>query len=167
MDRSLRAYLDNQLPGSERGNVPFHQSTLTAALCRPNDCPNLAKYVLTGLVKRAISLLLLLGALIGLFGQAAAYASIPSADTPPMASAGMTDECMKMMAEQRQPARKPCTGMTLDCIAAMGCVVPLTLVEPFLLRVVLLMALPAVEAAPVRPLIAHVLAPEPEPPSLI
>ena len=36
----------------------------------------------TIVVKRAISLFLLLGALIGLFGQAAAYASIPSAARP-------------------------------------------------------------------------------------
>src|SRR3546814_2619291 len=73
---------------------------------------------------------LLLGALIGLFGQAVAYASVPSAVSAPMAMSGMTDsgmseDCMKMMAQQQQPAQKPCKGMTLACIAAMGCVVPM------------------------------------------
>src|SRR3546814_20032543 len=73
---------------------------------------------------------LLLGALIGLFGQAVAYASVPSAVSAPMAMSGMTDsgmseDCMKMMAQQQQPAQKPCKGMTLACLAAMGCVVPM------------------------------------------
>src|SRR3546814_13459239 len=73
---------------------------------------------------------LLLGALIGLFGQAVAYASVPSAVSAPMAMSGMTDsgmsaDCMKMMAQQQQPAQKPCKGMTLACIAALGCVVPI------------------------------------------
>lgn len=34
---------------------------------------------------------------------------------------------MKMMAQQQSPVRKPCNGITLDCIAAMGCVVPIML----------------------------------------
>src|SRR3546814_6636626 len=67
---------------------------------------------------------------LGLFGQAVAYASVPSAVSAPMAMSGMTDsgmseDCMKMMAQQQQPAQKPCKGMTLACIAAMGCVVPM------------------------------------------
>jgi hypothetical protein len=78
-------------------------------------------------VKNALRLFLLLGALIGLFGQAAAYASVPPAVSAPMAMSGMSEDCMKMMAEQQQPAQKPCKGMTLDCIAAMGCVVPMVL----------------------------------------
>src|SRR3546814_14972444 len=81
-------------------------------------------------VKRALHLFLLLGALIGLFGQAVAYASVPSAVSAPMAMSGMTDsgmseDCMKMMAQQQQPAQKPCKGMNLACIAARGCVVPM------------------------------------------
>lgn len=38
---------------------------------------------------------------------------------------------MEMMQKQQpEPAQKPCKGLTLDCIAAMGCVVPLVLEEP-------------------------------------
>src|SRR3546814_17900465 len=79
-------------------------------------------------VKLALHRFLLLGALIGLFGQAVAYASVPSAVFAPMAMSGMTDsgmseDCMKMMAHQQQPAQKPCKSMTLACIAAMVCVV--------------------------------------------
>ena len=81
-------------------------------------------------VKNALHLFLLLGALIGLFGQAVAYASVQSAVSAPMvmstmADTGMPEDCMKMMAQQQQPAQKPCKGMTLACIAAMGCVVPM------------------------------------------
>src|SRR3546814_18163083 len=42
-----------------------------------------------------------------------------------MTDSGMSEDCMKMMAQQQQPAQKPCKGMTLACIAAMGCVVPM------------------------------------------
>lgn len=81
-------------------------------------------------VKRAFHLFLLLGALIGLLGQEAAFASGPPAVSAPMAMSGMADsgmseDCMKMMAQQQQPAQKPCKGMTLACIAAMGCVIPM------------------------------------------
>jgi len=37
-----------------------------------------------------------------------------------MAASGMSEDCMKMMAQQQQPVQKPCKGMTLACIAAMG-----------------------------------------------
>src|SRR3546814_6203045 len=72
----------------------------------------------------ALHLFLLLGALIGLLGQEAAFASGPPAVSAPMAvssmaDSGMSEDCMKMMAQQPQPAQKPCKGMTLACIAAM------------------------------------------------
>ena len=81
-------------------------------------------------VKCALHLFLLLGALIGLLGQEAAFASGPPAVSAPvamssMAASSMSEDCMKMMAQQQQPAQKPCKGMTLACIAAMGCVVPM------------------------------------------
>lgn len=118
-------------------------------------------------MKRWISLLLLLGAMVGLFGQAAAYASIPAPTASSPAIAGMSEECMQMMARHTEPEKKPCTGITLDCIAAMGCTVPLTLVEPFVLPVVAPIAAPVLAISSARPLEAHSSAPEPEPPSLI
>ena len=80
-------------------------------------------------VIRALRLLLLFGALTGLFGQAIAFASVPQAaprmsGARSMAMAGMSEDCMKMMERQR-PGKKPCKGMTLACIAAMGCAVPM------------------------------------------
>lgn len=38
----------------------------------------------------------------------------------------MDADCMAMMAKLKPaPEKKPCKGLTLDCIASMGCVVPL------------------------------------------
>lgn len=86
-------------------------------------------------VKRAVELLLLFGAVLGLFGQQAAYAESVRATIAPVAVSQMSDDCMEMMQKQQpQPAQKPCKGLTLDCIAAMGCVVPVVLRdagEPF------------------------------------
>ena len=49
----------------------------------------------------------------------------------PTAVSQMSADCMEMMEqEQSAPAQKPCKGLTLDCIAAMGCVVPIVLKEP-------------------------------------
>jgi hypothetical protein len=123
-------------------------------------------------VKRALRLFLLLGALIGLFGQGIAYASFAppvsaSKTMVEMADSGMSEDCMKMMAQQQQPTQKPCKGMTLACIAAMGCVVPMAVRndEP---------ALVTREASAtlafwptVTVLRGTELAPEPEPPTLL
>lgn len=122
-------------------------------------------------MKRALHLLLLLGALIGLFGQAVAYASVQPAASAPMtmsgmADSGMSEDCMKMM-EQQQPQQKPCKGMTLACIAAMGCVVPMVVSNHS-------PSLAGREAAPslafwptTTVLRGSDLTPEPEPPTLL
>ena len=82
-------------------------------------------------MKRLFASLLLLGALLGLFGaQLAAAHSVPTAMTTPQAMA-MDADCMAMMAKQQPaPEKKPCKGLTLQCIAAMGCVVPLVAADP-------------------------------------
>ncbi|WP_242443611.1 hypothetical protein [Sphingobium sp. LB126] len=74
---------------------------------------------------------------------------------------------MKKMAQQQQPAQKPCKGMTLECIAAMGCVVPLAVRNDAPL-------LEARKASPALPFWATItvlhggdLTPEPEPPTLL
>lgn len=75
---------------------------------------------------RAFHLLILLGALIGLLGLEAAYAAGPRMAPAPVVASGMDADCMAMMEKQQpQPAQAPCKGMTLDCIAAMGCIIPL------------------------------------------
>lgn len=55
----------------------------------------------------------------------AAARSVPPAVAAPKAMA-MDADCMAMMAQQHPTSdKKPCKGLTLDCIAAMGCMVPL------------------------------------------
>lgn len=118
-------------------------------------------------MKRVLHLFLVLGALAGLIGQAAAYASGPAAVSAPMAMAGMSADCMRAMAQEQQPSGKPCKGLTLDCIASMGCVVPMVLRDA-----------PPVPASPVShqamafwttTTILHGsdLTPEPEPPTIL
>ena len=123
-------------------------------------------------VKCALHLFLLLGALIGLLGQEAAFASGPPAVSAPvamssMAASSMSEDCMKMMAQQQQPAQKPCKAMTLACIAAMGCLVPMAVRNDS----------PALAAREANPILAFWptttvlrgsdLTPEPEPPTLL
>lgn len=74
-------------------------------------------------MKHALSLLLLIGAMFGLLGeQTAAAASAPVVAAAPAMSA----DCMEMMGEHpAKPDKQPCEGLTLDCIFAMGCAVPL------------------------------------------
>lgn len=123
-------------------------------------------------MKRALHLFLLLGALIGLFGQAVAYASVQPAVSAPMtmsamSNSGMSEDCMEMMAQQQQPGQKRCKGMTLACIAAMGCVVPMAVRNDA-------PALTAREASAtlafwttITVLRGNNLTPEPEPPNLL
>lgn len=123
-------------------------------------------------VKHALHLFLLFGALFGLLGQEVAFASAsPSVSAPMamtgMADAGMSEDCMKMMAQQQQPVQKPCKGMTLACIAAMGCIVPMAVRNdsPAL-------AVPAANATLAFWTTATVLrgsdlTPEPEPPTFL
>ena len=80
----------------------------------------------------------------------------------------MDANCMAMMAKQRPaPENKPCKGLTLDCIAAMGCAVPLAAAD-----------LPTgIEASRIYDELAfwptHIvltgksLAPDPEPPTIL
>ncbi|WP_235209964.1 hypothetical protein [Sphingobium sp. Ant17] len=113
---------------NEDGSLPVCRK-LSGCRNDHNVAPELDLPYPKAAVKRALRLFLLLGALIGLFGQAVAYASVQPAVSAPMAMSGMaetgmSEDCMKMMAQQ-QPQQKPCKGMTLACIAAMGCVVPM------------------------------------------
>ena len=129
-------------------------------------------------MKRVLHLFLLLGALIGLFGQGIAYASFPSSAPAPMktsapmamsgtADSGMSEDCMKMMAQQQQPTQKPCKGMTLACIAAMGCVVPMA-VRNDAPAIAEREAGPAMAFWPTTTVLrGGDLTPEPEPPTLL
>lgn len=74
---------------------------------------------------------------------------------------------MKMMAQQQQPAQKPCKGMTLACIAAMGCVVPMA-VRNDALALAARAADPSLAFWPTTTVLrGSELTPEPEPPTLL
>ncbi len=110
--------------------------------------------------------------MLGLLGQGFAYASVAPAMPTQMAMSGMVDsgmseDCMKMMAQQQQPAQKPCKGMTLACIAAMGCTVPMAVRNdpPALLAPAANTALAFWTTTTV--LHGSELTPEPEPPTLL
>lgn len=109
---------------------------------------------------------------MGLLGQGFAYASLPAAMPAPMAMSGkvvsgMSEDCMKMMAQQQQPAQKPCKGMTLACIAAMGCVVPIAIRNDS--AALLVPATNAILAFWTTTTVLHgsELTPDPEPPTLL
>ena len=123
-------------------------------------------------VKPVLSLLMLLGALIGLMGQEAACAA--AAEHGPAAimkmsegAAPMSADCMEMMQKAPQPTQKPCKGLTLDCIAAMGCVVPLAVTPETALVEKMIHARMEHFPAPANALAGRALAPEPEPPTLL
>ena len=118
-------------------------------------------------MKRWYSMLLLIGALVGLFGQEAAFASGPLAQPVEQASppSGMSVDCAEMMGLAKSQPDQPCQGLTFDCIAKMGCGLSLALVPPTVssLPSQYREGIPA--PLPVAPLIGRNLSPEPEPPA--
>lgn len=120
-------------------------------------------------MKRWLSLLLLLGALLGLLGQEAAFAHVMPVEKAeqPGTVPQMSADCAEMMAlaKQEPQPENPCPGMTPDCIAKMGCAAPFALIPPLAFE-----AMPQVRAAappqmPVSPLVGRDTGPEPEPPA--
>lgn len=80
----------------------------------------------------------------------------------------MATECMEMMnMEDAEPVEKPCTGLTLDCIAAMGCVVPVTLTNDVPTVAQCLAHRQSPPEAIFLHLAGRTVAPEPEPPTLL
>lgn len=116
-------------------------------------------------MKRWLTFLLLVGAVLGLLAQEAAFASapaIPAAVTT--TAAAMSDECAEMMGIDKSQDRVPCKGLTLDCIAKMGCALPLAVAAPAAsLEAAAYTPVPA-DATPVVRLTGRTVGPEPEPP---
>lgn len=80
-------------------------------------------------LKSRLAFFLLLGALSGLFGLQSAYAFGPLASPTAMAvghATPVTTDCADMVTQQPEQKHAPCKGLTLDCVAQMGCVVPMT-----------------------------------------
>lgn len=120
-------------------------------------------------MKRWFSLLLIMGALLGLLGQEAAFARVmPVAKAEQtVAAAQMSAECAEMMglAKQKPQPEKPCQGMTPDCIAKMGCALPLVLLPPLASSVSREFRAATPPQMPVAPLVGRDTGPEPEPPT--
>lgn len=120
-------------------------------------------------VKRWLSLLLLVGALLGLLGQEAAFAHVMPVKIADQAAAAapMSPECAEMMelVKQEQHPDRPCDGMTPDCIAKMGCAVPLAIIPPLAFAASRQFRAVAPPQMPVAPLIGRDTGPEPEPPA--
>jgi hypothetical protein len=118
-------------------------------------------------MKRCFSLLLLVGALLGILAQEAAFASSMPLPEMAVATSSMSDECAEMMGIEKSQDKKPCQGLTLDCIAKMGCALsPITmsattkLTDDYHVRGV-------AEPLPVRRLAGRSYGPEPDPPALL
>ena len=121
------------------------------------------------MMKRWFSMMLLIGALLGLFAQEAAFASVPVVQPVLQTSAveAMDAACMEAMGQSDDSSDDPCKGLTLDCIAKMGCALPLAqapigqrIANPVLTNAI-------VFAVDVKPLTGHDSGPEPVPPSIL
>lgn len=123
-------------------------------------------------VKRWLSILMLAGALLGLLGQEAAFArGMPAAKAEQHSATAtqMSADCAEMMALAKlnpQP-EDPCQGMTPECIAKMGCAVPLALIPPLAFDVVPQLSAVAPPQVTVVPLVGRDTGPEPEPPAIL
>ena len=115
-----------------------------------------------------LRLLFVFGAIIGLLGQEAAFAIGPSSATASTSTAmsAMSPECAEMM-KQQAPQKAPCKGLTLDCIAKMGCGISIAFgpssVEPLepAVGTVLLASIP------VALMTSRTLLPDKQPPKLL
>ena len=119
------------------------------------------------MLKARLSLLLLLGALLGLLGQGMAYAAGPALAPAIEASHAMPSgmDCADMTSDHKAKPAQPCKGLTLACIAQMGCVVPMTFADSA--RMVERLTPARLNATwPRAPaLVGRTVPPEPEPPS--
>ncbi|MFC0589411.1 hypothetical protein ACFFF7_08310 [Novosphingobium aquiterrae] len=125
-------------------------------------------------MKRWFSLLLLMGALLGLMGQETAFARVMPMEkaeqtvAAAQASAGqMSADCAEMMglAKQTTQPDKPCQGMTPDCVAKMGCAVAVALVPPLSSTIPSVYRPSTPRQVPVAALVGRETSPEPHPPA--
>lgn len=117
-------------------------------------------------MRRALKLVLVIGVLLGLFGQTVAVAAGPRFTTAitSMTPTTMSVECLGMMKDSGKSSL-PCDRMTLACIAGMGCLTITALeVPPTIVAEAMTGILPPT-SPPFRALQGRSLQPEPHPPS--
>jgi hypothetical protein len=121
-------------------------------------------------MRQWLPLLLAFVALFGLLGQEAALAqAMPATQTSERAAASdMPSDCAGMMegAKKAQPDA-PCTGMTFDCIAKMGCTTTVALLPDRVLEAPLPFRGVAPEQRPAAALNGRTFGPEPDPPTVL
>jgi hypothetical protein len=119
-------------------------------------------------MRPALKLVLVMVALLGLFAQNMASAAGPSL-VPVMAAETIAPApvaCPEMMPSDGDgPAS--CPGMTLACIAAMGCTPAFTIEQPTNAVSALNPAAAPAAWTPVAPLSGRSIEPEPHPPSTL
>lgn len=118
-------------------------------------------------MKRRFSLLLLIGALLGLLAQEAAFASAMPMPDAAIAASAMGAECAEMMEVDKSQGDQPCKGLTLDCIAKMGCALPSVVVSSAMPLAAEAHIPGLLDPLPVRRLNGRTIGPEPHPPLLL
>jgi hypothetical protein len=109
-----------------------------------------------------------LGALLGLFGQQAAYAGGPALNPTMEVSHAMPSgmDCAEMEGMRKATHEQPCKGLTLACIAQMGCMIPMTIHDRLTLAAPRVPLPPAVYRAVDAPLAGREITPELQPPTV-
>ena len=118
---------------------------------------------------RWFSLLLVIGAALGLFAQEAAMASAPAVQASALvseAAAAMSEDCAEKMGLTKPQSDQPCRGVTLSCIAKMGCALAFTLTPQLSPALPLDNQPQLLRPMPVARLVGRNSTPEPEPPAL-
>lgn len=114
-------------------------------------------------MRRALRIVLVMAAIIGLFGQTVAVAASPMGTVvQSTAPATMPMDCLGMTQSGKS---LPCDRMTFGCITGMGCSIPVTLDarQPFVVRATAATTTPGWPVTP--PLNGRSLQPEPHPPN--
>ena len=119
-------------------------------------------------VSRLLRLFLVFGAIIGLLGQEAAFAIGPSFATASTSTAvsAMSPECAEMM-KQQAPEAAPCKGLTLDCIAKMGCGISIAFGPSFAEPLEPVAHTVLLTSIPVALMTSRTLLPDKQPPKLL
>lgn len=111
-----------------------------------------------------------MGAILGLLGQEAAFAHVMPVEKAEQTAtvAQMNADCAEMMGLAKptpQPEKQPCQGMTPDCIAKMGCALPVAVLPSLASGVSQVFRAAIPPHMPVAPLVGRKSGPEPEPPT--
>lgn len=122
---------------------------------------------------RWLSLVLLIGAVVGLFGQEMVFAAVPvtQVDIESSEVASMSADCAEMMGiEQPQSAPDPgapCDGMTFECIAKMGCAAPAAVTPAVDADAVRVLWRPELTVKLAAPMLGRSVRPELHPPAIL